>query len=323
MTATKIREYLPWILYAACFGGMYVFAPGEHYINLATRILVLGLFAVSFNLLFGTTGLLSFGQALFYGLGAYMTGMLAKDFGSDYFIAFLLMGGIAAAVLSSILGMLCLRLTGVYFTMLTLAFAQLAWGVCIKWYSFTGGDDGIQAIAKPSLFSDSFHYYGFCLVVVTICLLILWQITRSSFGKVLRGIRQNPVRVTFLGLNVYWHQNLAYMLSAFFSAIAGGLYAGIDGSIHPNMFFWTQSGAVILMAILGGIGSFFGPLIGAAVFTLLEDTVIRHTEYWSFIIGAIMLTVVLVLPKGLAGIFQFLQKLTGRRGAEVERDADS
>jgi branched-chain amino acid transport system permease protein len=300
-----------------------VFAPGEHYVNLATRILVLSLFAVSFNLLFGTTGLLSFGQALFYGLGAYMTGMLTKEFGADQFIVFLLLGGIAAVIVSIILGMLCLRLTGVYFTMLSLAFAQLGWGVCIKWYSFTGGDDGIQGIAKPPLFSDPFLYYGFCLAVVTICLLILWQITRSSFGKVLRGIRQNPVRVTFLGLNVYWHQNLAYVISAFFSAIAGGLYAGIDGSIHPNMFFWTQSGAVILMAILGGIGSFFGPLIGAAVFTLLEDSVIRHTEYWSFIIGAIMLTVVLVLPKGLIGILGIVQRITGRSVAEVERDADS
>lgn len=323
MTANRVREYLPWVLYAVFFGAIYLFSPGEHYVNLATRILVLSLFAVAFNLLFGTTGLLSFGQALFYGLGAYMTGMLTKELGAEQFIIFLLCGGVAAAFLSSILGMLCLRLTGVYFTMLTLAFAQLVWGICIKWYSFTGGDDGIQGIAKPTLFSDAYLYYGFCLIVVTVCLLILWQITRSSFGKVLRGIRQNPVRVTFLGLNVYWHQNLAYMLSAFFSAIAGGLYAGIDGSIHPNMFFWTQSGAVILMAILGGIGNFFGPLVGAAVFTILEDTVIRHTEYWSFIIGAIMLTVVLVLPKGLTGIVEMVQRLTARRVTEVERDADS
>lgn len=323
MILNQIREYLPWILYAVFFGGLYLLAPGEHYINIATRILVLSLFAISFNLLFGTTGLLSFGQALFYGLGAYITGMLTKELGAEQFITVLLLGGVAAAIVSVVLGMLCLRLTGVYFTMLTLAFAQLAWGVCIKWYNFTGGDDGIQGISKPPMFSDPLLYYGFCLVVVTVSLLILWQITRSSFGKVLRGIRQNPVRVTFLGLNVYWHQNLAYVISAFFSAIAGGLYAGIDGSIHPNMFFWTQSGAIILMAILGGIGSFFGPLIGAAVFTLLEDTVIRHTEYWSFIIGAIMLTVVLVLPKGLIGISKYLQNMTGRRVTEVERDADS
>jgi len=319
----KLQPYTPWIAYLAVFGGLLLISPGDHTINLATRIIVLGLFAVSFNLLFGTTGLLSFGQALFYGLGAYVTGMLAKEIGGDYFYLFLLLGGIAAAVISVALGMLSLRLTGVYFTMLTLAFAQLAWGVTIKWYSFTGGDDGIQGIPRPPIFDNTLTYYIFCLLIVTVCLLMLWQINRSSFGKVLRGIRQNPVRVRFIGLNVYQHQIMAYVISGFFSAVAGGLYAGIDGSIHPNMMFWTQSGAVILMAILGGIGSFFGPLVGAAIFTLLEDTIIRKTEYWAFIIGAIMMAVVLLLPQGVMGLSSVLQRLTGRRGKEADDGSDS
>lgn len=282
--------------------------PSEHSINIASKIVVMSLFAISFNLLFGTTGLLSFGQALFFGLGAYITGMMVKSIGAEIFIPALFVGASLAALVSLFLGLLCLRLSGVYFTMLTLAFAQLVWGITIKWYSFTGGDDGIQGISRPSFFSEYNAYYCFILIVVTLSLLILYRITNSSFGLVLKGIGQNPKRITFLGMNVYQHCLLAYIISAFFGAIAGGLYAGIDGSIHPNLFFWTHSGGVILMTILGGMNTFFGPLVGAAIFILLEDNIIRHTEYWSFFIGVIMLTVVIFFPRGVAGITDLIGK---------------
>ena len=302
----RLKPYVPWILYFVFFAGILVVMPGEHYIHLAARVIIFALFAVAFNLLFGTTGLLSFGQALFYGIGAYVTGMLVKATSPEYFLLFILLGALLAAFVSVFVGLLTLRLTGVYFTMLTLAFAQLAWGLTFKLYHFTGGDDGIQAIPKPALLAGgATKYYIFSFIVVTICLFIIWKISRSPFGMVLKGIRQNPDRITFLGMNVYKHQLVAYIISAFFSGIAGGLYAGLDGSIHPDMLHWPMSGNAILMAIMGGMGSFFGPVVGAAILTGLEEIVGKYTEYWSFFIGVVVLVAVLLFPRGVLGIKLF------------------
>lgn len=305
----KIKNYyVGWVIFFIVFVSLIFINPTEHTINIASKILVMGLFATAFNLLFGTTGLLSFGHALFFGLGAYITGMLVKSYGAGVFIPVMFLGAIISAILSIFLGLLCLRLTGVYFTMLTLAFAQLVWGITIKWYNFTGGDDGIQGIERPPVFDTFLSYYILVLIVVLVSMFVIYIIRSSPFGMVLRGIGQNPKRVTFLGMDVFKHCLLAYVISAFFSAIAGGLFAGIDGSIHPNLFFWTQSGGVILMTILGGLNSFFGPLIGAVIFIILEDTVIRQTEYWSFVIGVIMLSAVIFLPKGVISLIEVLQR---------------
>lgn len=313
----KLDTLAPWLAYFLIFGGMTL-VRGEHALHIASQIIILGLFAISFNVLFGTTGLLSFGQALFYGLGAYTAGMLAKSFGGDFFIWGLMIAPVFAILFSLVLGTLSLRLSDVYFTMLTLAFAQLVWGGTIKWYDFTHGDDGIQAIPKPDLLTGGINYYLFAFLVVTVCLYLLWRLDRSPFGAVLKGIRQNPLRISFIGMNVFRHQFLAYLISSGFTAIAGGLYAGIDGSIHPDMFFWTQSGSIILMVILGGMRSFFGPLIGVAVFVLLEDVIGRSTEYWSLVIGIIMITVVLLFPKGIVGISRYFAGMCARKGGQLD-----
>lgn len=313
----KLETMVPWLAYFLIFGGM-IFVSGDHALHIAAQIVILGLFALSFNILFGTTGLLSFGQAIFYGLGAYVTGMMAKSFGSDYFLWALLMAPVAAIILSVLLGTLSLRLSDVYFTMLTLAFAQLVWGITIKWYNFTGGDDGIQAIPKPEMLMGIHNYYIFSLIVVTLCMYLLWRLDRSPFGAVLKGIRQNPTRISFTGMNVFRHKLLAYVISSCFTAIAGGLYAGLDRSIHPDMFVWTMSGSIILMTILGGMRSFFGPLIGVAVFVLLEDVIGRSTQYWSFVIGVIMITVVLLFPKGIVGISRHFAALFAKKGGQLD-----
>lgn len=321
----KLRPYAAWILYFLFFAGVLVVAPGEHYIHLAARVIIFALFAVAFNLLFGMTGLLSFGQALFYGIGAYVTGMLAKATSPEYFLLFILLGALLAAFVSLFAGLLALRLTGVYFTMLTLAFAQLVWGLTFKLYHFTGGDDGIQAIPKPALLAGgATKYYIFSFIVVTLCLFVIWKISRSPFGMVLKGIRQNPERITFLGVNVYKNRLAAYVISAFFSGIAGGLYAGLDGSIHPDMLHWPMSGNVILMAIMGGMGNFFGPVVGAAILTGLEEIVGKYTEYWSFFIGVVVLIVVLIFPRGVLGIRFFAgAKNNGETKKEQQIAADS
>ncbi len=302
----KLKPYLPWILYFLFFLGILVVDPGAHYTHLLARVIIFSLYAVAFNILFGTTGLVSFGHALFYGIGAYVTGMFAKAAGPEFFVLYILLGACVASIVSVLIGLLTLRLTGVYFTMLTLAFAQLVWGLIFKLYHFTGGDDGIQAIPKPELLTGPvWKYYLFSFIVVTICIYIIWRIRRSAFGSVLRGIRQNSQRITFLGLNVYKHQLAAFVISAFFSAVAGGLYAGLDGSIHPDMFHWPTSGNAILMATIGGMGTFFGPVVGAAILTGLEEMVGKYTEYWSFGIGIVVLIVVLLFPRGVLGIKWF------------------
>jgi branched-chain amino acid transport system permease protein len=313
----KFESGALWLAYFLIFGGM-LFVKGEHALHIAAQIIVLGLFAISFNVLFGSTGLLSFGQALFYGLGAYITGMIAKHFGPEYFLWALLLVPVITIAVALLLGILSLRLSDVYFTMLTLAFAQLVWGIAIKWYSFTGGDDGIQAIPKPEWLAGGLRYYLFALAVVTLSLYLLWRLHHSPFGTILRGIRQNPIRISFTGMNVFRHQLLAYIISSCFTAIAGGLYAGIDGSIHPDMFVWTMSGSIILMTILGGMRSFFGPLIGVAIFVLLEDVIGRSTQYWSFVIGAIMIAVVMLFPRGVVGISRYFTGLFVKKGGHHE-----
>jgi len=274
---------------------------------LANHILIWGMFAMAFNMLFGVTGMLSFGQALYYGLGAYSVGLIVKVFGEVWFVPAIAVGLLLAVFISILIGLLVIRVSGVYFTVLTLAFGQLAWQITFRWYHFTGGDDGIQGIMPPGILADHIVYYCFTLLLVAVSIWVLRRLVNSPMGLTLRCIRQNPDRVRFLGRRVRRNQLRIYVISSFFAALAGGLMAGVDNSIHPDMLYWTTSGEVILMAVLGGIGQFFGPFIGAAVIIIIQDVVGARTEYWSLIIGLIMMVMVLLLPKGLVGEIQFLR----------------
>ncbi len=280
----------------------------EYVVILMNEIIVWGLFALAFNLLFGVTGMLSFGQALFYGFGAYVTGLLVAHFGASWFIPSILIGMVAVIVIGFLLGLITIRLSGVYFTMLTLAFAQLGWEIVFKWYSFTGGDDGIQGIYPPDFLGTPKAYYYFSLVLVLVSVWIIKKFVESPYGLTLKCLRQNAIRVSFLGRKVRNYQLGVYVVSGIFSSLAGSLMAGINGSIHPGMLNWTTSGEVILMSVLGGIGQFFGPFLGAGVIVLIEDIIGAYTEYWSFIIGIIMLLIVLLFPKGVLGEFSKLRR---------------
>jgi len=313
VSSSKYKFGLLWSVGFVAFALVPVLVTSRYQMNLASHILIWGLFAVAFNMLWGVTGMLSFGQALYFGIGAYSIGLFVHHAGKAWYLPAIPIGLVFAAVLSFLLGLLVIRVSGVYFTMLTLAFAQLVWGLTFKLYHFTGGDDGIQAIAKPEILSGGVtKYYLFSFIIVTICIYILWRIRRSPFGTVLNNIRQNPQRITFLGLNVYKNQLKAFVISAFFAGVAGGLYAGLDGSIHPDMLHWPTSGNAILMATIGGMGTFFGPVVGAGILTGLEEIVGKYTEYWSFYIGVVVLIVVLLFPNGVLGI----KKFSGRKNNE-------
>lgn len=296
-----IKELSFWGLFFLIFGLAPVLDSSEYHLMLASHILIWGLFAVAFNMLFGITGMLSFGQALYYGVGAYSVGLMIKNFGDTWFLPAIIAGLFTTIVLSTLLGLLVIRVSGVYFTVLTLAFGQLAWQVTFKWYHFTGGDDGIQSIIPPGVLGNNRVYYWFTLALVALSILALKRLVNSPLGLILRCIRQNPERVRFLGRRVRRNQLRVYVISSFFATLAGALMAGADNSIHPDMLYWTTSGEVILMAVIGGIGQFFGPFIGAAVIIIIQDYVGARTEYWSLIIGLVMMTMVILLPKGLIG----------------------
>jgi branched-chain amino acid transport system permease protein len=301
------KEAAFWTVLFLVFALAPVFKSSGYELMLAGHILVWGLFAVSFNMLWGCTGMLSFGQALYFGLGGYSVGLMLKYCGQDWFLPSILIGILAAVALSVLVGLLIIRVSGVFFTVMTLAFGQLAWQITFRWYGFTGGDDGIQGVIPPGILGKPVVYYYFTLVLVAASIFCLRRLSESPMGLILRCVRQNPDRVRFLGQSVKRYQLTIYMISSAFAALAGALMAGVDNSIHPNMLYWTTSGEVILMSVLGGIGQFFGPFIGAAVLVILEDRVGARTEFWPLIVGIIMMVMVLLLPRGLVGEIQQLR----------------
>jgi branched-chain amino acid transport system permease protein len=304
---TGLKQTVPWLVVFVGFALVPVLSTSKYHMLLAAHILLWGLFAVAFNMLWGVTGMLSFGQALYYGLGAYGVGLMVKHVGAGWFLPGVTLGLVSAVIVSLAVGLLIIRVSGVFFTVLTLAFGQLAWQITFRWYNFTGGDDGIQGIMPPGILSNGLIYYYFILVIVAVSIWLLRRVSESPMGVLLRCVRQNPGRVSFLGQSVRFSQLRVYVISSFFSALAGALMAGADNSIHTDMLYWTTSGEVILMSVLGGIGQFFGPFVGAGVIIVLQDMIGARTQYWPLMIGIVMMVMVLLLPKGLVGELQSLR----------------
>jgi len=213
---TALRQTVLLLVLFVGFALVPVLSTSKYHMLLAGHILLWGLFAVAFNMLWGVTGMLSFGQALYYGLGAYSVGLMAKHVGAGWFLPGLVFGLLGAVVLSVAVGLLIIRVSGVFFTVLTLAFGQLAWQITFRWYNFTGGDDGIQGIIPPGILGNGVVYYYFVLVVVGLSIWLLQRIARSPMGVLLRCVRQNPSRVPFLGQSVRFSQLRIYVISSFF-----------------------------------------------------------------------------------------------------------
>jgi len=282
---------------------------GRFYQYLLTQIFVASLMGVAFNLLLGTTGLLSFGQAAFFGVGAYTVGLLLTKAGFGTLPALALSPVVAAAV-AGVIGFFCVRLSGVHFAMLTLAFGQLIFAVVFKWYGFTGGDNGIQGIPiKPisvaglagvDIGSTQAMYY-FVLVVVGLSVELLRRIRSSPFGATLKSIRENGQRASYLGVNIQLYQWTAFVVAGAFTGLAGGLYALMEKSISPEIIHWTKSAEPVLMTIIGGIYTFVGPAVGAVVYIILNSYLVAWTEKWALVLGLVLLTLVLLLPGGVVG----------------------
>ncbi|HEU0231452.1 MAG TPA: branched-chain amino acid ABC transporter permease [Burkholderiaceae bacterium] len=289
----------------------YWITPLGGYTDLASRLLVIGLAAMATNLLIGHTGVMSFGHAAYFGLGAYATGLTLKYLLPSTPVAFLV--GILIGTLGGmIIGYLIVKLRGIYFALATIAFGQVFYFIAFRWNSVTGGDNGLRGFHRLPIdlgfmqldITSSLVYYYVVLAVLAICAFAMATILRSPFGHTLQAIRENERRAQFLSIPVNRHLWIAYSISCFFVSVAGALYALLNNFASPHDLYWTQSGDFVLMAVIGGMRSFWGPLLGAAIFVVAQDYLSGVTQDWMFFIGLIFVLVVLLLPRGIAGLFQ-------------------
>lgn len=279
------------------------------YIFIATEILILGLFAASFNLIFGYTGMLSFGHAAFFGMGAYATAMLLQSLQWPL-VACLVVAVVTATVLALIIGYLSVRLNEVYFSMLTLAFGMMVFSVVHQWRSVTNGSDGIAGFTVQSFglglnltVGNPAVYYHIVLVIVALASAVLYLICRSSFGLVLRAIRQNGERVSFCGLDIRRYRLAAFTIAGAFAGLAGGLMVPFLRIASPELVHWSMSAEPVLMSILGGTGYFLGPFFGSAMFVLLETWITSVTQAWMLVLGIILALMVMFFRRGVLGTF--------------------
>ena len=359
------------------------------YTFLANDVAIWALFATSLNLLVGYTGLVSFGHAAYFGVGAYTTGILMKKAGVSFLLAFPA-AGLVAAAFAALFGFFCVRLTKIYFAMLTLAFAQIVWAICFKWNEVTGGEQGMPEIPYPDFgwlerlagllpfvlafpaagvlagaaalgfgffcvrltriyfamltlafaqivwaicfkwnevtggeqgmpeipypnfdwipslplvggWRTAEYFYFLTLLMVALCLWLLRRIVGSPFGRMLTAIRENPERAEFIGVNVRGYELAAFVLAGAFAGLAGGLFGIFNRGVFPDFAYWTKSSEVLIMTLLGGMGTFYGPAIGALVLILLNQQIVAYTEYWPFVLGTVLVVLLFVFPGGIAG----------------------
>jgi len=284
-----------------------------YYAILMLPFMAYGVVLLGFNLLFGYTGLVSFGHALFIGVGAYTGAVLTTRLGVRHMELILPAAALAAAVVAAPVGALCVRYVKIYFGMLTLAFGMVFYTFLLKFYRLTGGDEGMRML-RPSLLGSEWAgfnktaylvgpYYYFSLAVLVLATVVMWRIVGSPFGLCLRTIRDNPLKAESLGVSVPRYRWSAFMISAVYAAVGGALLAPPTGNVDPTLAYWTHSGNVVFMVLLGGFASFFGPLVGAFAFIFLQDTVMSVVPYWRLIFGAMLAFIVIFAPGGLMGLF--------------------
>ena len=283
--------------------------PWTLYPPVATDILCWGLFAVALDLLLGYTGLLSFGHAAFWGTATYATGLIALHSGLPFYVA-VLGGAVASAVLAVPIGYLSVRRTGIYFAMVTLAFAQMIYFVANQWRGATGGEDGLQGIPRtlPGVdLSNSFYYYYAALPVVVLGLFVAWRLVHSPFGRVIVAVRDNAPRARSLGYPADRYKLVAFVMSAFLAGLAGGLHSVNQGFASLQEVHWTTSGQAVVITILGGIGTLWGSLLGAAIVVRLEDFLsTAGFDSVGLVTGLIFIAVVLLFRRGIWGTVRHL-----------------
>ncbi len=292
----------------------------DFWVFISIEVLAFALYAVSFNLLLGYGGMLSFGHAAFLGVGGYTAGLVVKLSGlppvlTVICLPFAVM--LASAATALVVGVFSVRRAGIYFAMLTFAFQMLLYTIALKATPLTGGDDGLTGIKPPGLLAQPRAYYYFALALTVGSLYTLHRIVSSPFGYTLRALRTNALRVQYLGINVRAHRLAAFVVSGAFAGLAGAIFALSNGNVFPGWLDWTASATPIVMAVLGGTASFLGPALGAAVYVVLEVLISGRTEYWPLAMGIIIVILVLLMPRGLTGLWRSITVRASARDAPL------
>ena len=333
--APRIRFALgaaAWIAFAL---GLVFGVGGAYAVSLATEMIILSLWAVAYNFVYGYLGEISFGHAAFFGVGAFAVPLLAQH-GWPFGLA--LAGGFAfGALFAAAMGLILRRTRGVYYAVLTFVLAQVVYVVAIKWTDFTGGDNGLP-VSRPAFLDAPGRYGVFALVIVTVALAALHRAIDSPAGRVVQAIRQNERRATQIGYNTTVYRALTFIVSGAFSGLAGALYSPFIRFVSPDVLFWTFSGQVIIMTIMGGSGTFYGPLAGVALFVVLRDVisswsassaviagipVARLGEHWPLFMGLLFFLIIVFEPGGLAGLVARMGRARAATAARVRRSAGS
>jgi branched-chain amino acid transport system permease protein len=276
------------------------------YIGLASRILIFALAATSLNLILGFGGMVSFGHAAFLGIGGYTVGILMQHDVASAWLSWPL-AVVAGGLIALVIGAISLRTRGVYFIMITLAFAQMLYYVMISLRDY-GGEDGLPLPARSTIgfglsLGDDATFYYVVLALLVACFLLVWRLLNARFGHVLQALRENETRMAAIGFPVYRYKLIAFTLAGAMAGLAGALMANQSGIISPALMHWGQSGALMVMVILGGVGHLYGGVVGAIVLLMLEEIALGYTIHWQFGVGAVLLAVVLAAPRGLMGLF--------------------
>lgn len=319
VTARK-RNLLIFIAGVLLVAVLPLILPNKFYLRLTNEIMIYGLLAMSLDLLLGYTGLLSFMHNAYLGIGAYATGLLLMHvFPESLWLA--IIGGVLVTVLiSAPVGWVQVRTGGLAFALLTVAFGMMFYTVAWKWYGLTGGDDGLMGVPQPDITflgvtlascGNSTAIYYFTLVMVLGLFLFSWRVIHSPLGAVLEAIRENEERASFVGINVRRYKLMGWMLACGMAGVAGSIYILYRGYTGPGVMGAFSGAGVLMMVLLGGMGSLWGPFVGAAIFIFMQDYISTMTEHWEFFVGAIVILLVLFMPGGLAGFYRLLSKPRG------------
>jgi len=301
--------------YAAVFAAL-LFLPlavSRFYVYISAVIFVTALLAMSLNIVVGHGGLYQFHHAAFYGVGAYTFALILTKTDLPVWVGFVA-APICASAVGLLIGWFCVRLNKLYFGMLQISLGSLIWAIVFRWYSLTGGDDGIHGIPIPPFIGTISRSYYFILLVLAACAVLMFMIYRSPFGKTLQAVRDNPERSEAVGIHVRRHQLLGIVIATFFAGIAGVLFVVVEGSVFPDLLFWVLSLEVFIMCLLGGWFTFAGPILGAAIVVALRTFVGVYTEYWTLILGVLLILLIFFLPEGVMGFL--IDKLRSRKGVE-------
>ncbi len=293
-------------------GALWPFIGKDYQVYLTLSFFSYSVALLGLNLLFNYTGLLSFGHALFLGVGGYTAAFLTYKYSIMSMELILAVTLLLSGVIGLAVGFICVRYIKIYFAMLTLAFGMLLHSFLMKTYDLTGGDEGMHVL-QPRLLGFEFAsmdkmtffcgpYYYYSLVIFLIALVLMWRIVHSHFGICLQAIRDNPDKAEYLGISIRSYRLRAFVISGCFAGVGGALMAPATGHVDPAFVFWTHSGDMVFMVLLGGFSNFFGPMLGSLVFIFLRDVVASATEYWRFIFGAILAVMVIMAPEGLMGM---------------------